>query len=267
MKLFLNGAILPLDEAFISPTDRGFALGDGLFETIRAAEARPLRIRSHLTRLREGAKCLGISLTLTDGELINALGTTLEVNGLTEGVLRLTLSRGPAARGLLPPAHPHPTLLITAGPLPPPAAPARAAIAQDVRRNEHSPLSRFKTLSYLDNVLARMEAERRGADEALLLNTAGRLAESTIANLFLVIDGDVVTPPVSEGALPGVMRADVMDRLGAATARLTLHDLAAASEAFLTNSLGIRPLIEVDGRPVGTGQMGPVTRRLMEDLG
>ena len=124
-------------------------------------------------------------------------------------------------------------------------------IATITRRNQHSPLSRIKSLNALDNVLARQEADDRGAGEAVLLNTAGRLAETTIANIFLVVSGTVLTPPVADGALPGVMRADVMARLGAIEAPLMPADLFRATEILLTNTLSVRPLIAVDDQPVG----------------
>ena len=118
-------------------------------------------------------------------------------------------------------------------------------------------------MNFLDNILARREAERRGADEALLLNTAGRLAEASAANLFAVLGGRLLTPPLSDGALPGVMRADVMERQGGRESPLAPDDLSRASEAFLTNSLGIRPLVAVDGVPLGTDRPGPVALEAM----
>jgi branched-chain amino acid aminotransferase len=262
MKLWLGGNIVESEEARIDPSDRGFTLADGLFETLRARGGKPLRLQAHLARLHAGAGALGIPVPRSDKEIGEALAAVLSANGLADGVLRLTLTRGPAPRGLVTPRDPHPTLLISAAPSPAEPPPAKAIVATVTRRNEFSPASRFKTLNYLDNVLARREAEQKGADEALLLNSQGRLAESTISNLFLVIDGDVLTPPVSEGALPGVMRAEVIDRLGAATAQLHPADLGSASEAFLTNATGIRALIMVDRKPIGSGREGPVTTRL-----
>ena len=137
--------------------------------------------------------------------------------------------------------------------------PVTAVIATRTRRNEHSPLARIKSLNFLDGIVAAGEAAEKGADDALLLNTQGNLAEATAANLFLVVDGEAVTPPVDDGALPGVMRADVIRDLGAAEKTLAPADLAQASEAFLTNALGVRALVEVDGVPVGGGGPGPVT--------
>jgi len=262
MKVWLDGNIIDAAEARIDPADRGFTLADGLFETMRARNGKALRLSAHLARLHAGSGALGIPIPCSDKDLTAALAATLAANHLAEGMLRLTLTRGVGPRGLLPPDLVKPTLLITATAIAAEPPPARVIVATVTRRNEFSPTSRFKTLNYLDNVLARREAAAKQADDALLLNSQGRLVESTVANLFLVIDGDVLTPPVAEGALPGVMRAEVIDRLGAATAQLNPADLASATEAFLTNSSGIRALIAVDGKPVGAGREGPVTTRL-----
>ncbi len=258
MLIHLNGALVSAAEARVDPADRGLALGDGLFETIRARGGRPLRLAAHCARLRAGADVLDLPVPVSDEALGDALEETLKANAVTDGVLRLTLTRGPGPRGLLPPPQPRPTLLITAAAAEASSlSPIRAVIATTTRRNEHSPLSRCKCINYLDNILARLEAAKRGADDALLLNTAGRLAGTTIANLFLVIGGAVVTPPVADGALPGVIRAEVVTAAGAEERSLKPEDLAGASEAFVTNCLGIRPVVSVDGAPVGDGRPGP----------
>ncbi|MGQ9371524.1 aminotransferase class IV [Azospirillum sp. ST 5-10] len=265
MTVWLNGRLTAAEAARIDPADRGFTLGDGLFETMRVAAGRVRHRDRHLARLAAGAAALGIPMPYGADALADALARLVAAHGLAEGVLRLTVSRGPGARGVLPPATPVPTVLITAGPRPPAAGPARAVIATVTRRNEHSPLSRLKTLNYLDSVLARREAAERGADEALLLNTAGRLAEASVATLFVVIGGRLLTPPVAEGALPGIRRAVILEGGDAAERPLAPGDLAAAEEAFLANSLGIRPLVAVDGRPVGSGEPGPRTAALADD--
>ena len=257
--IHLNGRLLPAADARIDPADRGLTLGDGLFETIRARDGHALRLSRHLARLRAGATVLGLEVPTSDRDLDRCLTETLAANGLGDGVLRLTLTRGPAGRGLVPRSPTSPTLMITASGYDSPGGPASAIIATVTRRNEHSPLAGCKCLNFLDNILARREAEKRGADEALLLNTAGRLAEASAANLFLVLGAELLTPPLDDGALPGVMRADVMERLGGRVCPLAPADLARASEAFLTNSLGIRPLTRVDGVPLGDGSPGPVT--------
>ncbi len=262
MTVWLNGSLLDEGEARIDPADRGLTLADGLFETLRLKDGKIRHLAAHLARLHAGAACLGFHVPLPDKEIGQAMTALAKAQGQQDGVLRLTLTRGPARRGLLPPAEPHPTLLLTLAPAGAEPGPARAIIATVTRRNEFSPASRFKTLNVMDALLARREAAARGADEALLLNSQGRLAEGTIANLFVVIDGEVLTPPVADGALPGVMRAEVIDRLSASVAPLNPADLAAASEAFLTNANGIRALVAVENRPIGGGHEGPVTVRL-----
>ncbi|MFG1349029.1 aminotransferase class IV [Xanthobacter autotrophicus] len=245
MKLWLGTGLEEEDAARLSPFDRGFTLGDGLFETLRVREGAVLRLSAHLARLATGAGVLGMALPPLD--LAAALAATAEANGLTDGALRLTLSRGTGPRGVLPPAEPNPTLVITTAPLPAPAPPARLVIAQGTRRNDRSPLAQVKSLNYLDNILARQEAARRGADDGVLLNTRERVAETSIANVFAVIGGDLVTPPLSEGVLPGVMRAAVLAE-GAGERPLTPEDLGRAEEIFLTSALGIRSVAALEGR-------------------
>jgi branched-chain amino acid aminotransferase len=262
MIIDLNGTLTEADEARLDPADRGYTLGDGVFETIRVRHGKPDRLDAHLARLRHGAGVLGIPVPATDTGLGERIAAVVKGNDLTSAAVRITLSRGPGPRGLLPPETARPTLMISAAPLSPPADSVRAIISLKVRRNEFSPSARIKCLSYLDNVIARREAAEYGADEALLLNTQGRLAESTISNLFLLIHGELLTPPVADGALPGVVRADIIDRFRGRETPLTPDDLATAEEAFLTNALGVRPLVEVAGQPIGDGQPGLITQML-----
>ena len=245
MKCLLNGQLLDAAAAGIAATDRGFTLGDGLFETIRVRQGRMQRLPAHIARLTRGAQILGIPLP--DQELLKALERVRTANELEDGVLRLTLTRGSGPRGVLPPARPEPTLLITAAPMSPPPPPARLIIATITRRNEMSPLSGVKSLNYLDNILARQEAATRQADDAVLLNTQGRIAETSIANIFAVIEGRLLTPPMRDGALPGVMRAAMLGQ-GAREQTLQCEDLAGAEEVFLTSSLGIRPVCVLENR-------------------
>lgn len=245
MMVWLDGGLTAAEAARIAPSDRGFTLGDGLFETLAVQGGEIARLPAHLARLAAGAQVLGMPVPSFD--LTGITAALLQANGLSDAVLRLTLTRGTGPRGVLPPAQPSPTLLVTAAPMAPPAGAARLVVATVTRRNEHSPLSRIKSLNYLDNILARQEAQARGADEALILNTQGRVAECTIANVFLVRDGALLTPPIGEGALPGVMRAEILAH-GATERPITVDDLAAASEVFLTSSLGVRSVSELAGR-------------------
>jgi branched-chain amino acid aminotransferase len=269
--LWVNGKLLPVGEAALDPRDRGFTLGDGLFETMRVRGGAVLRIERHLSRLRAGAAVLGLSPLPKDEGLKDAIARTLAANGLTDAAVRLTISRGvPKRRGLLPEPEPRSSLVVHAEPFT--GYPAELyergarAVISGIRRNEHSPLARVKSLNYLDNVLARYEAETRGADDALLLNTAGELACASAANLFLLLDATLVTPSVTSGALPGTVRelltAELAPRVGLEVVERTVRpqELRAAEEAFLTNALmGIVPLIEVEAMPIGTGEPGPVS--------
>ncbi len=267
--IYLNGHLLPDEQAHINPADRGFLLGDGIFETMRSYQGRIFRLDNHLDRLFSGAEFLGIPVPLLRDELARGLSATLEANQLSNrgASLRLTLTRGPGPRGLNPPPRPQPTLLITAASLSQTNfPPAKAILAKDIRRNEHSPSSKIKSLNYLDNILARRQADQAGADEALLLNTAGNLAEASTANLFIVREGTLQTPPISDGALPGVTRSVVLElaaKLGipAEEISITHDDLQRAEEAFLTNSIiEIRPLVQVEGRWLRDGDVGEITR-------
>lgn len=266
MIIDLNGTLTEDTAARIDPSDRGLTLGDGVFETIRVRNKEPDRFEAHMARLRDGAKTLGITMPTTDVGIGTRISAVVDANALDDAAVRVTLTRGVGPRGLLPPEVAFPTLLITAGPLPPPGPPVRAIIAATTRRNEHSPVSRIKSISYLDNVIARQEAQPYGVDDALLLNTQGRLAESTISNLFLMIDSTLLTPPVADGALPGVMRADLIARFRAEECALEVNDLGRAEEAFLSNALGIRPLVEVAGQPIGNGESGLITQMLAARL-
>lgn len=243
MKCLLNGQILDSAAANILVTDRGFTLGDGLFETIRVRAGRMQRLPAHIARLTRGAHLLGIPMP--DQDVLEALEMVRTANALDDGVLRLTLTRGSGPRGVLPPANPEPTLLITPAPMAPLPPPARLIIATVTRRNEMSPLAGVKSLNYLDNILARQEAATRQTDDALLLNTQGRIAETSIANIFALIEGRLLTPPLQDGALPGVMRAAMLGQ-GAQEHPLAPEDLAGAEELFLTSSLGIRPVRELE---------------------
>jgi branched-chain amino acid aminotransferase len=247
MIVWLNGALLAAAEARIDPTDRGFLLGDGVFETICVAEGEPRHLPRHLHRLRDGAAVLGIPLDLSDAEIDRIIASVVAANRLEQAAVRITLTRGPAPRGVLPPQNPCPTLLVAAQPLTAAAGAVDLIVAKTVRRNELSVLSRIKSLNYLDNILARQEAASRGAGDALLLNSKDRVAETTVANLFALCHGRLLTPPVADGALPGVVRALLLERCGAAEASLSVEMVATADAVLLTNSLSVRAAASLDG--------------------
>ncbi len=244
MAVWYDGSIV--ENFSVDVTDRGFTLGDGLFETLLASDGRPCFLDRHLKRLRAGAEFLGIPLLLSDDMFSMAILQLLKFNGLFEAAVRITLTRGPAPRGVLPPLNPTPTLLISAEPRVA-LGPVDAVVATVTRRNEHSPLSRIKSNNYLDNILARREASAKGANEALLMNCAGMLAEASTANIFVCVDGVLCTPPVDDGALPGIMRLLVMEHFPVKERSIDVADLISSDYAFLSNSLGLRPLRSVDG--------------------
>ncbi len=263
-KIWVNGKLLPDDVASISPLDRGFTLGDGLFETMRVRDGEIVRLEKHLARLRQGAEVIVLSLPWMDAELEKAISETFEANQLEDAFLRLTVSRGvPSVRGLLPEKNlANTSLVIQCGEFH--GYPAELyqrgmrAIISSIRRNEYSPLANVKSLNYLDNILARQEAADQDADEALMLNTAGELVCAGAANLFFVQGENLLTPPLSAGALAGTMRAHVINELaptrGLAVAEqsISLAEISKMDEAFLTNALmGVMPLVSVDGEDVG----------------
>ncbi len=269
---------MPVEKAALDPRDRGFTLGDGLFETIRVRDGRPLLLDLHLARLRAGAGRIGLSRVPDDETLSGAIRMTLEANGLSDAAVRLTVSRGvPANRGLSSKPEPAPSLVVHAQPFA--GYPAELysrglrAATSSIPRNERSPLARIKALSYLDNVLARREADASGVDEALMLNTAGHLACASAANLFLARGETLLTPDPESGVLPGTVRglvlAELAPQMGLTAVERTVRteELATADEAFLTSALlGVMPLTEVDGLPVGTGGPGPISSGLRAEL-
>lgn len=252
--IWLNGVILPETACAINATDRGFTLGDGLFETIRVESGVPRFLERHLARLAAGAEMLAIPLP-EPALFARAIAETLSALGLQNAALRLTVTRGPAPRGILPPSPATPTIMVSAGPLPPPLKPARLIISKTTRRNEFSPLSRIKSLNYLDSILARQEAEFLGADDALLLNTRGVIAEATASTFFVRIDGILMTPLVSGGALPGIFRALMIERAGVVERSIPPKMLQKADAAFLGNALGVR----------GIAKIGDVTLRVADE--
>jgi branched-chain amino acid aminotransferase len=251
---WLNGQLLAAEAARIDPADRGFTLGDGLFETIRVRDGAAVWLDRHLARLAEGSAVLGIPARFDDAALAEACAAVIAAEGIDTGVLRLTVSRGVGPRGVLPPVAPSPTVLIAGHAGLPPQGPVALVVARGTCRNQASPLSRVKSLNYLDAVLARREAGERGADDAVMLNTAGRVAETSIANLFARIDGAWVTPAVAEGALPGIMRAEVLARLGAGERPLSVADLQRAEAVLLTNALSIRAVGRLEEADLSAGE-------------
>ena len=260
MKIYLNGDIIAVNEARIDPMDRGLLLGDGLFETFSVKGGKARRIDRHLNRLNRGCEIINLPYPRY---IEPAIAEIISANGIVNGSVRLTITRGLGPRGVLPLLNIQPTIMISATEITMLSQePIKAIIAESTRRNEFSPLSQCKCLNYLDNIIARQEADARGADEALLRNTVGNIAEATASNLFLVIEDRLVTPPISDGALPGVVREEIL--VDAEEQTLEPQDIAKASEAFLTNSLEVRPLISVNGQRIGSGEVGLFTKKFLD---
>ncbi len=259
----LDGRLVPADQARVETVTPGFLYGLGVFETFRATNGRVLGLDRHHARARTGAGVLDLSLPLTLDGLRSAVTELTSRCGLADGRVRWTV----ADRGNGRP----PVSLLTARPLddyPSIYVEGVAAVFASTVRNERSPLSRLKTLNYLDNLLSRRQADAAGAYEALLLNTGGAVAEGSATNVFVVSGTRLLTPRVEDGALAGVTRGVVLELargagLSPSEIRLTPDDLFAADEALLTNAVaGVLPLVSLDARPVGTGVPGAATTRL-----
>ena len=276
--VWIDGSILPADGAHVSAFDRGFQLGDGIFETLRARSGRVAEEDEHLARLRRSAAGLDIALPVDVDDRIRAgIRDLLEAEGLAgaaaDASVRITVTRGAfRGRGLLPPpgAVP-PTIAIQAWPIAPPPpghlADGLHLVASDIRRDPENPLATLKTTSRADFVHARLEARRAGADDALFLTTDGHLSEGTSANVFIVRGDELATPDLACAILPGTTRSWVLGWAARAGLRpiegwLTTRDLAEADEAFLCSSVaGILPVTSFEARPIGDGRPGPVTLR------
>ncbi len=276
--IYLNGRLVTRFRAKLSPFDHGFLYGYGLFETMRAYGGHIFRLDSHLARLRCSAESIGLTnsvLTAEEGSqsLKAACVATLQANKLNDARIRLTVSAGEGDMMPDPGTCSSPTALITAQnltPLPPEKYEAgfKAAISS-LRRNSQSPLSRLKSTCYMENVLARTAARAAGYDEAIFLNEQGYLAEGSMTNVFLVSHGELITPCFESGVLPGITRDAVLEiartsHVKAMERWVELNELIGAQEAFLTNSiLEVMPLVSIEGRPIGTGKPGKLTRDLL----
>jgi len=276
--IYLNGRLISRSKAKLSSFDHGFLYGYGLFETMRAYQGHIFRLDRHLARLRRSAQSLGLThsiLHVVEGKqsLETACMATLEVNKLKDARLRLTVSAGEGDMTPDPSTCPSPTVLITAQnlvPLPPEKYETgfKAAIAF-LRRNSQSPLSRLKSTCYMENILARMAARAAVCDEAILLNEQGYLAEGSTTNIFLASNGELITPSLESGVLPGITREAVLEIARAANIKtmerqVELKELIEAEEAFVTNSiLELMPLTWFEGKPVGTGKPGQLSKELL----
>ncbi|MER6916250.1 aminodeoxychorismate lyase [Streptomyces sp. NPDC000594] len=256
MKLWVNGGLKDVEEATVSVLDHGLTVGDGIFETLKTVQGRPFALTLHLERLTRGAAALGLPEPDAD-EIRRACAAVLDANPLDRGRLRITYTGGTASLGSERGAS-RPTLVVAAGEMPP-RPPTTSVITVPWTRNERGALTGLKSTSYAENVLALARATERGAGEALFANTAGRLCEGTASNVFVVLDGELHTPPLAAGPLPGITRALLLAWTGARETDLPFDVLGRADEVFLTSSLrDVQGVTAVDGRPLRTAP-GPVT--------
>lgn len=241
---YFNGKYLTEDLITISPLDRGFTLGDGVFDTLLVVDGEIKFANEHFTRLKRDAGIIGIEINLDFNAIAKNL---LDKNDLIMDryIIRTQITRGIGPRGLRPPAEPHPTIIMRVAQAPEQSThPVTAVIAERVRRNEFSPLSKIKSLNYGDNILALLEARNKGADEAILLNTKDFIVCASASNIFIREKDKWVTPPMSDGVLAGIMRSQLIRELKAREESITPERLARADEIIQCNSvIGSRKLV------------------------
>lgn len=270
----LNGTLVPKEDAKISVYDHGLLYGDGVFEGLRIYSRRIFRVEEHLDRLWESARAIMLEIPMSREAVRKAMEETVAANNLVDGYIRLVVTRGAGSLGLDPNRTSHPQVIVIADHIS--LYPAEfyetgmEIVTASTIRNHPAALSpRIKSLNYLNNILAKIEGLRAGCVEALMLNHKGEVAECTGDNIFLVRDGVLYTPPIDAGILDGITRRVVLELATAAGIKtreipLTRHDVYTADECFLTGSAAeVVPVTKVDSRPIGTGQVGPITRDLI----
>ncbi|MEW6307515.1 MAG: branched-chain-amino-acid transaminase [Bacillota bacterium] len=273
--VYLNGKLVPKEEARISVFDHGFLYGDGVFEGIRAYNGRVFRLEEHVDRLYASAKAILLNLPLQPAEMEEAILETCRRNNLIEAYIRVVVSRGDGDLGLDPRKCPRPNIIIIADRIalfPPELyATGMKVITVATRRNLSEGVNpRIKSLNYLNNILAKLEANQAGYSEVLMLNQEGYVVEGTGDNVFIVDRrGALLTPPSHAGILEGITRNAIMGLAAELGVRVeerlfTRYDVHVAREVFLTGTAAEAiPVIEVDGRVIGDGVPGPLTRRLI----
>jgi branched-chain amino acid aminotransferase len=276
LQIYIDGTFYDAATAKISVFDHGLLYGDGVFEGICVYDGRIFRLDEHLKRMYESAKTIGLHIPLTAEQFKSAIVETVRKNELKDGYVRPIITRGVGKLGLDPKNCERPTVIIipqnvesypllTAG-----RNPAKAIVSSIRRTPTFSLPAAAKTLNYLNNVLAKQQATYAGADEAIVLDWRGFVSEGTGDNIFVVRQRVLLTPPLHASVLEGVTRRVVLEiakSLGveAGERELTLHDLYNADEAFLTStSLEVQPLVEIDGRLIGDGTEGSITRQIHE---
>ena len=276
MKIFIDGKYYDERAAKISVLDHGLLYGDGIFEGIRAYHGRVFKLKEHIDRLFYSAKAILLQIPMSPVQITRAVVEACRENKIRDGYIRLVVTRGVGTLGLNPKSCKRPSVIIIADKIQlyPPALYQRGLdiITVPTTRNLHSALNpAIKSLNYLNNILAKIEANNGGCEEAVMLNAEGFVAECTGDNLFIVKNGALLTPPLSAGALYGITRRTVMELaeesgLKVSEPNLTRYDLFNADECFLTGTgAEIVPVVKIDGRVIGTGKPGRVTRRLEDE--
>jgi len=270
--IYFNDKLFKEKEAPELILDRGLFFGDGVFESLRSIRGKTLGLKDHLQRLFEGMKVLQIEPVWTENAIENLIQNITNESGFEECYVRITITRGKWLGSIPPIVSSKPNLIILCRKF----LPFREelyergfrTITLSIRRNETSPLSRIKSLNYLDNILGRMLALEKGVDEGIFLNTQGLLTEGTASNLFLLRDKTLVTPPVEDGVLPGITRKIVIEKASGLGLKIEMKSIRPENiflfdEAFLTNSLmGIVPWVHSDGQDIGTGKPGAMTQKI-----
>ncbi|MFF8846001.1 aminotransferase class IV [Streptomyces sp. NPDC015127] len=260
MKLWVNGELKDAEDARVSVLDHGMTVGDGIFETVKAVHGQPFALTRHLERLTRSARGLGLPEPDHD-EVRRACAAVLDANPMPLGRLRITYTGGLSPLGS-DRGDAGPTLVVALGETSR-RPDTTAVITVPWTRNERGALTGLKTTSYAENVVALARAHQQGASEALFANTVGQLCEGTGSNVFVVLDGELHTPPVSSGCLAGITRALTVEWTGAKETDLPLDVLDRAEEAFLTSTLrDVQAVVRIDGREIGRGP-GPVTTKAM----
>ena len=277
MKIYIDGELLDEKDAKISVFDHGLLYGDGVFEGIRFYSGRIFRLQEHLVRLYESARAIALTIPVSIEEMAEATLKTVAANGLRDGYIRLLVTRGVGTLGLDPDRCPLPSIIIIAATI---ALYPKERYEQGLtlitcatRRPTPASLSpRVKSLNYLNNIMAKIEAKQAGCEEGIMLNEQGYVAECTGDNIFVVKGGKVTTPPTHSGALDGITRHAVMDlmaRLGIDCREevMTRHEIYTADEAFLTGTAAeVIAAVSLDRRHIGNGKPGPITLRLVEEF-
>jgi branched-chain amino acid aminotransferase len=274
-RIYLNGQLVSKEQAMVSVYDHGLLYGDGVFEGLRIYNRKVFLLQEHVDRLYESAKAIRLVIPISPAEMFKAVEDTVAANGLIDGYVRLVITRGAGALGLDIRKTSHPQVIIIADTITlyPPEVYEKGMtiITASTIRNHPGALSpRIKSLNYLNNILAKIEGTDQGAPEALMLNHKGDVAECTGDNIFIVKKGVLKTPSPDAGILEGITRNIVLKLArdnGIPTEELTLqrHDVYVADECFLTGSAAeVVPVVKIDGREIGDGQPGPVTKRLLD---